>query len=900
MNTKVTRTKINNKKHHKRWLLTPMLLLLVTLSARVITTQGGDASMAGFKDAVNTTIGDIGGALNRTGQKNFSRWDVRYIIPTFAKEYNDFTHNILLWLVGLTPESKDRTPLTFMFYLLVGVAITYLIASVVYLLVTVLVNANKSFSCVFKTIGKVFFCCSNKSKQEKLERLRKLVGRQSVTKEQSTADRYRAQNLILIIVILIGAAFFHGQGVDVGISKASGTLRYFKEDVINGFRSSEKTYMGLKQIGLLISSLSNEVLKITPSMAYDYLVPQKLVLKGEQDRLRDIYKKYKNATVSGCGTGKPFQPDFIKNLTENNLYGNFGQKVTDLVASQNDVVQQLKDLKTSIFLPLSELAKSGKTEIKAISDDLVALNTTIQENIALINETGSPYDKVTSRFFSVKSDTFFLLFKICSVLLVATLVLAYITTCLNLSNPKSSFMKSCFVSFTKNSLTILLLICCVGIAYSTITYLALAKQSVALCGEAQQSLQTNSSVATIFNDPKLAKLVNKCGANNDLVGLMDNQESQRRLNNLFTLFDKYKSPETREKRYTPIDRNYFHKDFEFLYSYNLLKNKIFSNNPEEEPQAVVDEVNNSGDLECVSDQWTINGTCPNYKNQWYPRYYYWLGKHYLNKGQKSCLSLRWGNDNLVKYDRWFKRYEGTCAKKVLPKWQNLNKCVRDIQNLSRDLLNAVWSSTNHLKNSHTHNGHGYYYHYYYYYYWRWYRWSWYSNRGFNIYRNAKSRLQNDQTFYGSIQFAEGPSKEAQVEQGLKKENYKPVERSLDCDLVRNRLVTYAGNSCFSAAKPLAYQALIVSLIVALTMILTCYLASFLKQAAIDLKVEEKKENLGAGTVHLATEGVALESNRCSVRGNNFQTLQSAPQTPHHPQRVDQIEIVVGGKKACAC
>ena len=235
----------------------------------------------------------------------------------------------------------------------------------------------------------------------------------------------------------------------------------------------------------------------------------------------------------------------------------------------------------------------------------------------------------------------------------------------------------------------------------------------------------------------------------------------------------------------------------------------FQQSPLDEPQRVIDQVTSTGVLNCVADTWTLTRTCP----AGYPGYYYHLGSGRRDPYHKSCLYLDYYAWTFENYSPWYTRYDGTCANSISTQWKNLLNCLDDTATLGSNLYNAVRFSAHTFSTTQSY------------------------------YTTAKRKALLNGNLASSYLLSQSPSPDAETEKDLLEKDYQLVDNTLDCSIVRESLINYAGNGCFEAAQPLALQAIIVSFIALLTFVLSCYLGTFLKRALIDLKVEEKKDEL---------------------------------------------------------
>ena len=822
---KATFTNNNQRRHSNKreWSHRSVLLLLILTLSEMGWAAGADGSVASAGGAVNTTINKFSDAFPRDPNETFTRTELRFSEASFARGYQAFTKDILLKYSGLTPTTKETKRTEFMFIVVLAASGLMLVISLVYLLIIVLIYINKSFSCVFKTIGKLFCCCmTGKTEEERLEQLHRLLDRQALSQEDSIADKYRSQNLIILLFFLVSGAVLYCRVVDRGITRSNIALENLVSDSNNGYRSANNTWIGLNRTVLLLDSLSKEVLLLNSTLAYDYTVPQKLESGQLIQSVKTAADEFTQSKIASCrNRNVQVVPDFINNLVPGTLFPQFDTKVEGSVNYTNGLIDQLKELKTTIFTPLNTLIGSGPAGLAKLSQDLANLKQNVSDAIGLVQKISSPFNQIKNHHFSVHSDRFFLLFTATCVLLIVILLVSFVTTCLNFSKPKGqSCVVSCFIAITKNVLRILLVLCANLIAAASIIFLLLAKQSVDGCAVGNKVLHSNDTTATLFQNEKIVPLLNACAKNKtdlNLTALVADKAARDNLVSFFNFFDAYKEDGVRELRYVPFDINSVHEPYRFLDFRQMVKGKFFVNNPLEEPQTIVDTTRNSGVLNCVWDDWTINGTCRNYNNR---RYYWHLGNSRLGEHQPSCLRLNSGESNLVSNSAWFNRYtynHCTQHRSVVQTWRNLNTCIRDLQLLIKNLRKRA----SQIAAESTGNGY----------------------TAQNVYNKAKESIQLKNALLDSIRLAQGPSPEAQSEESLEKKHFKPVEVSLDCRIVRESLLNFVGNGCFRAARPLATQALIVFWIVPLVLALSCYLGSFMKQAVIDLKVKKKAEKL---------------------------------------------------------
>ena len=503
--------------------LIPILLLPLTLASE---GQGGegDASVTTTSEVLNSTFSHFKSDFDREGRLNYTREQAQFSLAHFSKAYDTWANNSILWSVGLTPQSDHRDALTFMPYVLVGFSLVYLVVSLTYLLIVLLMFASKSFSCVFKALAKVLCCCiPEKSRGERLIRLQNLLDRQSSSREESSKNRYRAQNLTVLILILLGVAFIHGNGVDRAMSMANISLRYFEKDTVEGFRAANKTWLGLKQTRELLGSLSQEVLTLNSSMIYSYPIPERFSQKAQLSLINATIQKRRNETVPSVrDPTKEVTPDFIKNLTPETLVPDFNEKISLAVNAANDLIKELVTLQTGFFSPLKTLTENDSEQAKSLSEDLSKFKKVINETIEAIDSTGSPFNQMANQFFSIQADMFFFTFKVTCLVLVVTLLFVFISTCFSLSNPKSGYhIKSCFVSLMKNILIIFLILSSSLLAASAVIYLVYANKMVRGCETASKAINSNRTDSTIFHNKNLLPLVNACGKDKKINTLLE-------------------------------------------------------------------------------------------------------------------------------------------------------------------------------------------------------------------------------------------------------------------------------------------------------------------------------------------------------------------------------------------
>ena len=229
----------------------------------------------------------------------------------------------------------------------------------------------------------------------------------------------------------------------------------------------------------------------------------------------------------------------------------------------------------------------------------------------------------------------------------------------------------------------------------------------------------------------------------------------------------------------------------------------------------------------------------------------------MSPNKKTCLDLT--NTpikfflNSKSYNRYLKK---SCTHSVDKEWKNLICFLSNIQVLSQIIQNDIkeilaWPAYEKL---------------------------------LETYFAAKHKIQLEDSLLESLELSRNPTKNASSEHGISTDDYKLVGDSLDCSIVRKRLVDSTGNGCFRAAKPLAIQALIVFLIPPLLLALSCYLGSFLKQAVIDLKVEKKKEGLKLQEAATTTRNLNTDA---------FRTIQNEVLTPN-----EKLPMVLDSKKGC--
>ena len=472
------------------------LLLLLALPLKVQATAGSggegiEATSAATPDSKSK--GSIPDAFNRNKKKDFSREQLTYNEDQFTSKFEEFTTNPLLRFTGLTPEAKTSNTLTVLYFVILAASTIFVILAGIYLVLVVLVNLNKSFSCFVRTV----FCCCNDKDGKGWGVFNRLLDKQKTSAENCGAAKYRAQHLASTIGLLIATAYLHGLSVDQGLFRSNKSLQLFEKDTIEGFRSANKTWLGLKQTALLLGSLADEVTQLNSTLAYNPVIPTRLNREEQLGRIDTVYNQYKDKDVRSCrGGGLRAIPDFIRDLKPRKLLGNFDHQLELAVLSQNSQVDQLEELRDQVFAPLNTLVASP-TKLVSLSNSLKALQQTVLDTIEIVDGAKAPFNRIVNGLFSAEADKLFIAFEISSAVLIMVLILTFLSTCMDLDDAKRSHsqFRSCFLSFVKNTLVILLLLTSVLMGIFAILKLLLAKQAVSGCTKAYKPSRSTISTA---------------------------------------------------------------------------------------------------------------------------------------------------------------------------------------------------------------------------------------------------------------------------------------------------------------------------------------------------------------------------------------------------------------------